>query len=339
MDVITLALAKKYTEETVIGLGAIKGKNCNISKIEKADGVTEVTFMWTADDGTVKTQKALINDGKEGVGLKGVEIDANNHLILTFTDDTTHDAGEMPNSSKLEEDLTATIEIGSVKSGKKYVKGTPLETVLRDILIKVEAPTVSLTLNPTKVLYDVVTEKLSAIGLIANVTQKTNPVQKVTYFINDVAVNEKNITTGGQYGYSHVYATPVNTEQVIKVTVTDGELSSSATKTIKFVAKSYYGICDATIGTPTEAQIKALANNELKDVKALTYSGITTDYGKVCYAYPKSFGTLTSIKDPVNNYDYTSSMSRSVVAVDGIDYYVYIQTVASGADDVKLTFA
>lgn len=338
-DKKVLANAKKYTRDTVIGLGAIKGKNCTISKIAKEDGITEIIFLWTGDDGTQRTQTAIVNDGKTGVGIKTVEIDTDNHLIITYTDDTTYDAGELPNSSKLEEDLTATIEIGSVKNGKKYLKGTPLEEVIRDILIKVEAPTVTLTLNPTKVLYDIVTETLSTIGLIATVTQKTNPVKKVTYTINDVVVNEKDITTGGQYGYSHVYAAPVNTEQVIKVTVTDGELSSSATKTIKFVAKSYYGICDSDIGTPTEAQIKTLANNELKDVKALTYSGITTDYGKVCYAYPKEFGALTSIKDPVNNYNYTDSFSRSTAVVDGIDYYVYIQTVASGADDVKLTFA
>lgn len=330
---------RKYTEDTVIGLGAIRGKNCTISRVEKEDDTVEVTFLWTADNGTQQTAKAILKDGKAGVGIKAVEIDTDNHLVVTYTDDTTYDAGELPNSSKLEEDLTATIEIGSVKSGKKYVKGTPLEDVIRDILIKVEAPTVTLTLSPTKVLYDVVTETLSTIGMIANVTQKTNPVKKVTYSINGVVVNERDITNSGQYGYSHNYASPVNTEQVLKVTVTDGELSSSATKTIKFVARSYYGVVDSSIGTPTEAQIKGLTNNELKDTKALTYSGITTDFGKVCYAYPKDFGALSSIKDPVNNYDYTASFSRSTAVIDGIDYYIYIQTVASGADDVKLTFA
>lgn len=28
MDIVTLALAKKFTRDTVVGLGAIKGANC-----------------------------------------------------------------------------------------------------------------------------------------------------------------------------------------------------------------------------------------------------------------------------------------------------------------------
>ena len=35
MDLMTLGLSKKYTEDTVIGLGAIKGAPATISKIEK----------------------------------------------------------------------------------------------------------------------------------------------------------------------------------------------------------------------------------------------------------------------------------------------------------------
>jgi ribosomal protein L30E len=307
------------------------------SGFDHAERTGDNTFSIFFIDGTHVDLRIPLPE--DGVAIVDVKIDENSHLICTMSDGTKIDAGEFENNAVLSEDLKATVEIGTVSSGKIYPKNTKLEKIIRDILIKEEAPTVALTLNPTKVLYDIVSETLSTIGMIANVTQKTYPPTKVTYSINNVVVNEKNITAGGSYGYSHNFASPVNTEQIIKVTVTDGKMSSSATKTIKFVGKSYYGICDSDIGTPTEAQIKALANNELKDVKALTYSGITTDFGKVCYAYPKDFGALTSIKDPVNNYNYTDSFSRSTVVIDGIDYFVYTQTEPSGADDVKLTFA
>ena len=36
MDLITLALGKKYTDESILGTsGVLKGKNCTIKSIEK----------------------------------------------------------------------------------------------------------------------------------------------------------------------------------------------------------------------------------------------------------------------------------------------------------------
>lgn len=63
MDIITLALSKKYTEETVIGLGALKGANCTVKSVEKKDGQNIVTFEWTGTDGTKKETKMYVEDG------------------------------------------------------------------------------------------------------------------------------------------------------------------------------------------------------------------------------------------------------------------------------------
>ena len=73
MDLITLGLSKKYTEDTVIGLGAIRGASATISKIEKVDGGNNVTFSWVANDGSkIETQTIFIADGEKGaVGPQG----------------------------------------------------------------------------------------------------------------------------------------------------------------------------------------------------------------------------------------------------------------------------
>lgn len=72
MDFIGLSVGMGYTDETVIGGGALKGKNCVVSNIEEvADGVN-VTFQWTLDDGTVKTNTAFIPRGTQGeAGVDG----------------------------------------------------------------------------------------------------------------------------------------------------------------------------------------------------------------------------------------------------------------------------
>ena len=63
------------------------------------------------------------------------------------------------------------------------------------------------------------------------------------------------------------------------------------------------------------------------------------DYGNVVYAYPAIFQNLSSIKDLVNNINYTSSFTKTTVTVDGISYNCYTQNDPSASTDVQLTFA
>jgi hypothetical protein len=47
MDVITYALSRKYTQDTVQGMGAIKGASCQINSIvDNLDGTHDITFLW-----------------------------------------------------------------------------------------------------------------------------------------------------------------------------------------------------------------------------------------------------------------------------------------------------
>lgn len=63
MDLQSFILSKKYTDDTAIGFGGLKGANCTISKIEKKDGQNIVTFEWTGIDGSKKYDKLTVDDG------------------------------------------------------------------------------------------------------------------------------------------------------------------------------------------------------------------------------------------------------------------------------------
>lgn len=77
MDLVALKASKKYTEETVLGGGAVVGKNVTISSIEPIDGGNRVTFSYTLDNGTIKTSTMDVMNGKTPV--KGVDyIDGEN---------------------------------------------------------------------------------------------------------------------------------------------------------------------------------------------------------------------------------------------------------------------
>ena len=237
---------------------------------------------------------------------------------------------------ELEAPLTPNVQMGTLKSS--YPKGTPLEEIIRDMLTEKIAPKVTLSISPSKTLYDVVTEKISSLTINATVTKQTYDVAKIEYFINDVKVKENtSCASGGLFPYIH--NTEINDTVVIKVVVTDTEgLKTTVTKKIEFYPVIYYGIVDAETGEPTEAMIKTLSS-KLQNTKVFTYEGITTDWGKVCVAIPKSLGTISTILDPINNLSYNSSFSTVTVKVNGYDYSVLTQIDPSAASGITLKFS
>ena len=277
------------------------------------------------------------------MGLTSVNVD-NVNKTITFTlvaDGSQHTLQFDELTTTTTREIVASITQGNVYPGKVYPVGTEYETIIEDLVTQYLKPEVKLTIEPATTLYDIVNDTVDKITMYATVTKKTSDVAQVEFFVNGTSKNvvTNNVAGGGLFEYIFQPATPINADTTFKVTVTDTKNeSASATKTIKFVAKSYYGIVDANTGAPTEAVVKTL-NGVLKDTKNYVYEGITTDWGKVCYAYPASFGNLSSIKDMVNNLNYTTEFTKTTLTVDGIEYVCYTQTNASAATDIEITFA
>lgn len=339
MDVVTYALAQTYVKKTADALGAVKGAPCKIKNIEETAGGNIVTFEWKGDSGATQQRTMLVKDGLQGVSIVGAEVTAQGHLILTLSDDTALDCGVITGDAQLQEPLTATVEIGTVTNGKTYAKGTKLEQIIRDMLIKYTPPAVTLTTTPATKLYDIVTDSISTILLKAAVTKKTNNVTKVAFYIGDTLLNEvtSGVASGGNFQYQYTPATAIRSNVTFKATATDGKQTTTSNYVIKFVGQSYYGICDANVSEPDETIIKS-GSKTLKDTKAYVYNNIVTPYGKVFYAYPKEFGTLSSVRDNINNINYWESFARTEVTIDGVPCYCYTQIDPSAAEGVQITF-
>lgn len=96
MDLISYALSKKYTKESLLGGGAVVGKNVTVSSITPIDGGNRVTFSYTLDDGTVKTSAMDVMDGiagEQGNGIAKIEkiktVDLIDTYRMTFDDGST----------------------------------------------------------------------------------------------------------------------------------------------------------------------------------------------------------------------------------------------------------
>jgi hypothetical protein len=63
MDIVSYVLSRKYTDETAIEFGALKGAPCTIKSIVHQDGQNIVTFEWKNSDGETRSSEMRVLDG------------------------------------------------------------------------------------------------------------------------------------------------------------------------------------------------------------------------------------------------------------------------------------
>lgn len=108
LSVITLALARKYTRDTVLGGGALVGKNVTISSIVPIESGNRVTFSYTLDDGTPGTSTMDVMNGESAAAIIKAEINDQKELVFTLSDGTVLNAGSISSGITLDNYYTKT---------------------------------------------------------------------------------------------------------------------------------------------------------------------------------------------------------------------------------------
>ena len=125
-------LSKKYTKETAHEFGALKGAPATIKSITpSADNkYNTIEFEWENSAGDKRTSQMVVYNGNvtdvTQILDKGIKI-----ATLTTIDGGAVDiyAPEGGSDAELQNNLTTSISVGGVPSGKAYAKGTPLEDI------------------------------------------------------------------------------------------------------------------------------------------------------------------------------------------------------------------
>lgn len=110
--------------------------------------------------------------------------------------------------------------------------------------------------------------------------------------------------------------------------------TKTATKTLQFVAATYYG--PVTNLAMTDVIAKGLTPST-QNSKGKTITGINLSNQRFAYVYPQAFGALTSISDGV--LPYIDSFTQTTLTIDGVAYYSYVMTEPTTASNAKLIFA
>lgn len=89
MDVVVLGVLKKYIQETLVGMGALKGAPCQVKDIVNADGSHTITLKWVDDESVSHESSFTVKDGKDGTdGQDGTDGVSPSIVVKTSTDDT-----------------------------------------------------------------------------------------------------------------------------------------------------------------------------------------------------------------------------------------------------------
>ena len=146
-----------------------------------------------------------------------------------------------------------------------------------------------------------------------------------------ITVNDEPVTnTHTSKQFTNVTTNTTYTVKAVKDGITVTGITS-----VTFVNPSYFGAVPDNF-MPTEDAIKALTKS-IKNGRG--YNGtVNLNNQKTCYAYPKSFGALTAIKD-ANNFEYLQSYTRVELTVWDEIYYVYVLTDSVTIDSFKQIYS
>ena len=118
----------------------------------------------------------------------------------------------------------------------------------------------------------------------------------------------------------------------------DTDTTMEKTSTISFYYPKFYGAVGSL--TPDEATVEALTS-ALATGKGGTYR-FTTSAARIAYAYPKTLGALTSIKDG-SGFSLFDSFTRTEESYTQnsttVAYYLYVLTDPTTVSNYSVTFA
>ena len=221
--------------------------------------------------------------------------------------------------------VTANVEVGGIMVGDIVEEGTDIQELVEKLLIKYYPPTVTLTATPANKVVEV-GESIN-VELTAAVTKKSLDVASVIFSDGTAAVD---VAEGGSF--SHEIADPVTNTTTFSVTVSDGKKEVSSSVKYTFVNPYYTGVVNADA---VDVDITTLGKKiEEKGKKKYSYEP-RNQY--VVFAYPASYGDLTSILD-INGFEQLPSFDKTSVTVGTVAYTVYT-TATPVSNDMTYTFA
>lgn len=302
-------------KELVVTEGSVKKIT-----VEQVDPDDESTWIFSID-GTdpVETYTKADTENEESDYYK-FPVVASTYIVLGIANQSYPifidvKAVVSDNIGVVEEDVTANCAVGAMEIGDIIEEGSSITDVVKKLLIKYYAPTISLSATPTGKVIEI-GESVS-VNLSAVASKKSENITKVAFYKGTDVLEEitTDVASGGTF--THAVADEIDTTTTFKATVTDGKKTAESKVTYTFVHPYYWGVVDSTADIDVASLTKIV---EEKGKKTLTYKA----NNQYCvFAYDASYADLTSILDP-SSFENLGSFEKQTILVGETNYKVYV---------------
>lgn len=181
-------------------------------------------------------------------------------------------------------------------------------------------PTVSLGTNPNYATLRERGDEITSVDLTATIGVVLDDIAEVRFYrgatLIDTQTSGGGIPSGGASTYTD--ADPFETNRTYSVQVDDvsaeAKPSATSSRTFTFVYPYYYGVGAAGLGIAVDTLTKQIINETTSTLRNFTVDGTE----KMYFAYPASYGTLSSILD-VNSFNTVGDWTLTVANITGLD--------------------
>ena len=142
--------------------------------------------------------------------------------------------------------------------------------------------------------------------------------ERVSLYKNGSLIEEKLIESATSVSFTTINNITTNTSFEVKLTDSKGVTTSVSKKNYQFIGATYTGVL-SDIPT-TSDDITTL--DKLVRAKATYLGTYSPDNEYVVYAYPSSFGSLSSILDSMN-FENITDFKLTTMTINSIEYKVY----------------
>ena len=239
-------------------------------------------------------------------------------------------------SAEFTKEGNTVIGVGGIQTGTT-LKGKTTNEILEMMLFPYQKPEARVSINPATTLYEVGATATLTVSMA--LTKKTENITaaKITKDGADLKVASEPEITAGSLSQANVQIT---TNTTFSGSVNDSKGANAANSiAVKFTRRSYFDVVAHDTVIDSAQKIEALGKNQLTGSKGLTYNNLTANNQKIVYAYPASFGDLTSIKDGNGFDNLASGWTKTIVQRGGVDYNVYTLNDPMSITGGKLIFA
>ena len=221
--------------------------------------------------------------------------------------------------------IAVTADIGGIPAGTVFDASHNLNDILNQLFHKYSPPNVSITMDPSATVY-----KSGAVINKVTLTIKTyktvDPIASVTV-TKTVSGSEPEViltvteTDDPLVVNNNTYTcevTDVSSDTTFTVNVSDNKETTTASKSIKFVYPTYWGVSNTN--AINESMIETF-DSKLEVSKTNNISITATNQ----YVVYMTTDTVTSILDK-NGFDNMDSFIVNTVIVDGVEYNCYVSS-------------